>query len=101
MKKDKNFMRRDFIRSATLGMGVLAAAPFQSFAGSPETNNVNGKDANAKADSILKQNRILGSKKNPLKVSSIQLGCMGMHTGRGVHPDHKSMIKLIRDAAER
>lgn len=26
---------------------------------------------------------------------------MGMHTGRGVHPDHKRMVKLIRDAAER
>jgi aryl-alcohol dehydrogenase-like predicted oxidoreductase len=101
MKKDSKFIRRDFIRSATLGMGVLAAAPFQSFAGSPEANNVNRKDTNAKADSILKQKRVLGSKKNPLEVSSVQLGCMGMHTGRGVHPDHKSMVKLIRDAAER
>lgn len=34
-------------------------------------------------------------------VSAIQLGCMGMHTGRGIHPDHKSMVKLIRDAVER
>lgn len=26
---------------------------------------------------------------------------MGMTTGRGIHPNHKSMVKLIRDAAER
>ncbi|KUJ50085.1 hypothetical protein AR685_16795 [Chryseobacterium sp. JAH] len=49
---------------------------------------------------LLKEKRTLGSKKNPLTVSAIQLGCMGMHTGRGVHPDHKSMVKLIRNAAE-
>ncbi|MBW8327222.1 MAG: aldo/keto reductase [Prolixibacteraceae bacterium] len=50
---------------------------------------------------ILNQKRRLGSKMNPLVVSAIQLGCMGMHTGRGIHPDHKSMVKLIREAAER
>jgi aryl-alcohol dehydrogenase-like predicted oxidoreductase len=50
---------------------------------------------------ILNKKRSLGSKKNPLEVSAIQLGCMGMHTGRGVHPDYKSMGKLIRDATER
>lgn len=100
-KKDGDVMRRDFIRSATLGMGVIAAAPFQSLAETPESSNENPKDANKKADTIIKQKRILGSKKNSLKVSAIQLGCMGMHTGRGIHPDHKSMVKLIRDAAER
>ena len=100
-KKYANVMRRDFIKSATLGMGVIAAAPFQSLAASPEASNVNRKEANTKADTIIKQKRVLGSKKNSLKVSAIQLGCMGMHTGRGIHPDHKSMVKLIRDAAER
>ncbi|RYZ25143.1 MAG: aldo/keto reductase, partial [Chitinophagaceae bacterium] len=50
---------------------------------------------------ILTKKRTLGSKKNPLEVSAIQLGCMGMHGGRGLHPDHKSMVKLIRDAYER
>jgi aryl-alcohol dehydrogenase-like predicted oxidoreductase len=50
---------------------------------------------------LSNKKRSLGSKKNPLEVSAIQLGCMGMHTGRGIHPDHKSMVKLIRDAAER
>ena len=100
-KKDGNVMRRYFIRSAALGMGVIAAAPFQSLAGSPEASKKNRKDANRKADTILKQKRILGSKKTPLEVSAIQLVCMGMHTGRGIHPDHKSMVELIRDAAER
>ncbi|MCM4159235.1 aldo/keto reductase [Antarcticibacterium flavum] len=50
---------------------------------------------------ILTKKRSLGSKKNPLEVSAIQLGCMGMTNGRGVHPDHKSMVKLIRQAADR
>ena len=98
-KNDGKVMRRDFIRSATLRMGIIAASPFQSLGATPEANNL--KEANTKADTLLKQKRVLGSKKNSLKVSAIQLGCMGMHVGRGIHPDHQSMVKLIRDAADR
>lgn len=36
-----------------------------------------------------------------LTVSALSLGCMGMHHGRGVIPDEKTMEKLIRQAYER
>ncbi|KAA3437934.1 aldo/keto reductase [Rufibacter hautae] len=90
-------IRRDFLKAATLlGIGALAAGPVTSFAASSrEMEKKKG------FGTILNRKRTLGSKKNPLEVSAIQLGCMGMHTGRGTHPDHKSMVKLIRDAAER
>jgi aryl-alcohol dehydrogenase-like predicted oxidoreductase len=90
-------MRRGFLKAATLlGLGTVAAGTGKSYASAAQ-DPVKKKDIGA----ILTQKRSLGSKKNPLVVSAIQLGCMGMHTGRGVHPDHKSMVKLIRDAAER
>ncbi|WP_242919753.1 aldo/keto reductase [Pontibacter liquoris] len=90
-------MRRDFLKAATLlGIGAIAAGPVNSYATTPlESEKRKG------IGTILSKKRVLGSKKNPLEVSAIQLGCMGMHTGRGIHPDHKSMVKLIRDAAER
>ncbi|HYH14887.1 MAG TPA: aldo/keto reductase [Flavisolibacter sp.] len=90
-------MRRGFIKATTLlGLGTMAAGAVKSYAAASQ-------DTEKKKDigTILTKKRSLGSKKNPLVVSAIQLGCMGMHTGRGVHPDHKSMVKLIRDAAER
>ncbi len=79
-----------------MGIGALAAGPVNSYATA-------SRDMEKKRGlgTILTKKRTLGSKKNPLEVSAIQLGCMGMHTGRGTHPDHKSMVKLIRDAAER
>jgi aryl-alcohol dehydrogenase-like predicted oxidoreductase len=89
--------RRSFFKAATsLGLGAIAAGTFRGYAAAsvePEKEKRIG--------TILTEKRALGSKKNPLVVSAIQLGCMGMHTGRGIHPDHKSMVKLIRDAAER
>jgi aryl-alcohol dehydrogenase-like predicted oxidoreductase len=89
--------RRGFIKAATLlGIGTMAAGAVKSFAVAPQEAS-NKKDIGT----ILTKKRSLGSKKNPIVVSAIQLGCMGMHTGRGIHPDHKSMVKLIRDAYER
>lgn len=89
--------RRGFLTAATfLGLGTIAAVPIKSYASGPL-----GTEKKKGIGTILTKKRTLGSKKNPLEVSAIQLGCMGMHTGRGIHPDHKSMVKLIRDAAER
>ena len=90
-------MRRGFLKAATLlGLGTMAAGGVKSYASSTQ-----GAEKKNDIGTILTKKRTLGSKKNPLQVSAIQLGCMGMHTGRGIHPDHKSMVKLIRDAAER
>src|SRR5687767_4838945 len=88
-------MRRTFIKAATLfSLGTMAAGTVKSYANVPQKNPKG-------IGTILTKKRSLGSKKNPLVVSAIQLGCMGMHTGRGIHPDHKSMVKLIREAVER
>lgn len=89
--------RRGFLTTASLlGLGTMAGGSTISYASSPlVTEKENG------IGTILKKKRTLGSKENPLEVSAIQLGCMGMTNGRGVHPDRKSMIKLIRDAADR
>ena len=96
-QKTNSTKRRDFLKAATLlGLGTIATGTVKGYAAasqSPEKKNGIG--------TILTKKRTLGSKKNPLVVSAIQLGCMGMHTGRGIHPDHKSMVKLIREAAER
>jgi aryl-alcohol dehydrogenase-like predicted oxidoreductase len=90
-------MRRGFLKAATLlSLGTIAGGAVKSYANTAQnTENKKG------ISTILTKKRSLGSKKNPLVVSAIQLGCMGMHGGRGIHPDHKSMVKLIRDAAER
>jgi aryl-alcohol dehydrogenase-like predicted oxidoreductase len=89
--------RRVFLKAATLmGLGTIAAGTVKGYAAasqSPEKKKGIG--------TILTKKRKLGSSENPLEVSAIQLGCMGMTNGRGIHPDHKSMVKLIRDAADR
>lgn len=89
--------RRGFLKAATfLGLGTIASGNTKNHAsGSPGSEKEKG------IGTILTKKRTLGSKKNPLEVSAIQLGCMGMHTGRGIHPDHKNMLRLIREAADR
>lgn len=89
--------RRGFFKAATLlGLGTIVAGPVKGYATAYQDY-----EKKKGLGIILTKKRTLGSKKNPLVVSAIQLGCMGMHTGRGIHPDHKSMVKLIRDAADR
>lgn len=88
--------RRGFIKAASLlGLGSMAAGPFAGCAAAYQSSENKNK-----IGTILTKKRTLGSKKNPLVVSAIQLGCMGMTNGRGVHPDHKSMVKLIREAVD-
>lgn len=100
-QKTNSVTRRGFIKTASvLGLGTVASTAMSYGAVHQGVDNKNSSD-NKHSGTILTKKRTLGSKKNPLTVSAIQLGCMGMHTGRGLHPDHKSMVKLIRDAAER
>jgi aryl-alcohol dehydrogenase-like predicted oxidoreductase len=89
--------RRLFLTAATLlGLGTIAGGGVKSYA-----SDLQGAKKKKGIGTILTKKRILGSKKNSLEVSAIQLGCMGMHVGRGLHPDHKSMVKLIREAVDR
>lgn len=98
--KNKNsdpLVRRGFLKAATLlGFGTLSTGSGNSYAAASQSPK-----KEKRIDTILTQKRTLGSKKNPLVVSAIQFGCMGMTTGRGVHPDYKLMVKLIREAADR
>src|SRR5688572_3058599 len=90
-------MRRSFLKAATLfGLGAIATGTVKSYAAA-----LPGLEKKKGIGTILTKKRSLGSKKNPLEVSAIQLGCMGMHTGRGIHPDHKSMLPILREAVER
>ncbi len=89
--------RRGFLKAASLlGIGTMAGGPVISYA-----SGQLGTERKKGIGTILTKKRSLGSKKNPLEVSAIQFGCMGMTNGRGLHPDHKSMVKLIREAADR
>jgi aryl-alcohol dehydrogenase-like predicted oxidoreductase len=93
--------RRDFLKSAaTAGVGAVL---FGSSTGLAQTaGNPNAPAGSTGGDGvILSQKRSLGSKNNPLVVSAISLGCMGMHVGRGVPPKRQAMLKLIRQAVER
>ena len=104
-KKIENYNaspRRDFLKAASLlSLGTVVSGTLATYGANYQSLDISNDDYKKNICSILTEKRTLGSKKNSLTVSAIQLGCMGMHTGRGVHPDHKSMVKLIRDAAER
>lgn len=96
-QKTNSITRRSFLKAASmLSLGTVASGSAMSYGAVHQ-----GLEDKKITGTILTKKRMLGSRKNPLTVSAIQLGCMGMHTGRGLHPDHKSMVKLIRDAAER
>lgn len=100
-KPEKNISeptdRRGFIKAASLlGLGSMSAGPIAGYAAADQSS-----ENKSNLGALLSKKRRLGSKNNPLEVSAIQLGCMGMTTGRGVHPDRESMIQLIREAVDR
>lgn len=100
---DKRFSRRGFIRTMTLtGAGILLTGNM--------SNVIQAAELHCKKDRtttptfyppILSQKRVIGSGDAALEVSALSLGCMGMNVLRGVHPDEKSMIRLIWDAYDR
>lgn len=57
--------------------------------------------ARADCTPLVRGRRTLGSVSGGLTVSSQGLGCMGMTTHRGHHPDRPAMARLIRQAVER
>lgn len=87
--------RRGFLKAgATLGTAILAApamgiVPTQS-------NAIVTSNSNA----VNLKHRTLGTGKHSLEVSALGLGCMGMSYHRSFVPDRKSMIALLRKAAE-
>ena len=92
--------RRELLKSTVIaGAGAMftgntlsAAVPN---AGAGQVALDNGGSA------ILTKKCTLGRGDAALTVSALSLGCMGMHVGRGLTPDEKSMEKLIRQAYDR
>lgn len=98
---EKRFSRRSFLKTATLtGAGMMLSGRMASVLQAAEPQE-NGDMKTTVYPPILTQKRVLGTGDAALEVSALSLGCMGMNVLRGVHPDEKSMIRLIRDAYER
>ncbi|MEO4846357.1 aldo/keto reductase, partial [Bacteroides thetaiotaomicron] len=108
MKEDnsneKTFSRRIFLKTAALaGAGMMLSNGMAGVlqAAEPRQKKGNGDMLPVVYPPVLTQKRVLGSGDAALEVSALSLGCMGMNVLRGVHPDEKSMIRLIRHAYER
>lgn len=94
---DAQSNRRNFLKAgATLGV-ALAAAPALSFA---NQTNMENMEKNMEPKVGISKQRTLGTGKQALTVSALGLGCMGMNHNRGINPDRKTMIALIRKAYE-
>lgn len=88
--------RRGFLKfGATAGASFMAVPGFNN-SNSHEAGNDNHR---ATPEKITKQ-RTLGTGKFSMKVSALGLGCMGMSYHRGVIPDRKVSIALIRKAVD-
>lgn len=88
--------RRNFLTAgATLGAALVAAPAFSHL---PTTENSIPEREKPRPPQL--RQRRLGSGKNSLEVSALGLGCMGMSYHRGLPPDRKTMIALIRKAVD-
>lgn len=63
-------------------------------------SNAYGKYGKECCRVVVSKQRTLGTGKHALTVSALGLGCMGMNHNRGINPDRKTMIALIRKAYE-
>ena len=94
-----NSVRRNILRlSARLGAAPFALSLFgggvaraeSATAGAPKTADL----------PFIEKKRVLGSGDAAMEVSALGFGVMGANYNRGVSPDKKAMINLIRQAAE-
>jgi aryl-alcohol dehydrogenase-like predicted oxidoreductase len=93
--------RRELLKSTVItGAGVLFTSQLVS-ASASNTHKVGEAVSENGGCTLLTKKRTLGSGKAALTVSALALGCMGMHSGRGIVPEEKAMEKLIRQAYER
>jgi aryl-alcohol dehydrogenase-like predicted oxidoreductase len=91
--------RRELLKSTVItGAGILFTGQLVS---ASVRNAQKGEAATENDGTILRKKRTLGTGKAGVTVSALSLGCMGMHSGRGIVPEEKAMEKLIRQAYER
>ena len=74
------------------GMGIAAE-------GSSMTSRASGRKSHLDLP-LLTKKRTLGSGKFSMEVSALGFGVMGANYNRGVSPDRKTVIEVIRQAAE-
>lgn len=102
MKKEKEFCRRDFLKTGALMGAGIAVSPMLNHAKAGESVSNTNIDRNENSlKPLVNESRTLGSGKHALKVSAMGLGMMGMNYHRGPFPDKAATIKLTRQAVER
>lgn len=89
--------RRSILRLSTL----MAVAPLAThlLSGRADAATDAGGHGGARLP-LITQKRVLGSGDAALEVSALGFGAMGANYNRGVSPDKKAMIDLMRQAAE-
>jgi aryl-alcohol dehydrogenase-like predicted oxidoreductase len=90
--------RRNFLKTGGLLGAVAMTAPLISFTGTGNEKTADSKNNTERRSSI--KTRTLGTGESGMTVSAIGLGCMGMNYHRGLIPDQKFMVQLIRKAVE-
>ena len=89
--------RRDLLKAAV----VLAASPALLGLASASAQEAPETGRNRPCSPLSGKKRTLGRGEFALEVSALGFGVMGCNYNRGVAPDRKQLIALIRQAAER
>ena len=87
--------RKDFIKC--IG-GVAGAAAFASRANAAGDTSCNCGTGGGAAGTL--PNRVLGSGRAAMSVSTLGFGCMGLTYNRSQHPDKKQMTRLLARAVD-
>lgn len=90
--------RRNFLKAGGLLGAAVMAAPIISCTGTENGKTADNKNGAKTGGSS--RTRTLGTGESVMTVSAIGLGCMGMNYHRGLVPDQKFMVQLIRKAVE-
>lgn len=92
----ENNNRRDFLKVGALLGGSMMAAPLLGFSEASANNT-----SDVSTTGLAANERVLGTGKHSLKVSTLGLGCMSM-TSNSYNPprDKGEMVKVIRGAVD-
>jgi hypothetical protein len=105
-KSDRGLTERDRWKVLRMTRVSLAAVPLACpMSGLAQALSASTPSTSTSSDSMnlpfSTGPRVLGSGSLSMEVSALGFGVMGMSYNRGVHPDRKTMIDLLHQAAER